>query len=106
MNVAVLEKNTYDSYREAIYLFEDNIKAREWIRKAWKHEYDEINLKSKHEEKIEVVDCWCYDMYAQICYINIDDDEPQIFKKHWTLIAFNEPSKHELAGVKKNHMMS
>lgn len=95
MKVAVLENDTYDSYSEAIFLFEDKKQASDWTRKAWANKYKEMKLKSVCEEKIEEVGCWCHDDYAQICYINIDDEEPQLYKKYWKLIAISESSDKE-----------
>lgn len=93
---AVLQNDTYDSYSEVVYLFENYEEAVEWIQKVWEDRYNQMlaeQLMPVCNARVDERGCWHQDEYAQICYSISDDDEPAIYKRYWNLIPVSEPLK-------------
>lgn len=93
---AVLQNDTYDSYSEVVYLFENYEEAVEWIQKVWEDRYNQMlaeQLMPVCNARVDERGCWHRDEYAQICYSISDDDEPAIYKRYWNLIPVSEPLK-------------
>lgn len=91
---AVWQYNTHINEHQFICFFSDYSEAKKYIDRIWEDQYNNM-LSEEHicrGNRIIPDVCWREDGYAQICYINIDDDETNLYKITWRIIRTSEPN--------------